>query len=132
MNCQHALVFKFDFFRDINPETDTLFQWFLDELETCIEEIPKYQPRRKGSINEATVLIKSICANEALLAEVLKRGKIKEVIYRHYIFQIINNLFDVEKITANPLEFLNTYFPDIKEHLKTEPILVEEGGEGKK
>lgn len=129
---EFLLLFKFDFFRDINPETDTVFQWFLDELETCIEEIPKYQPRRKGSTNEATVLIKSICANEALLAEVLKRGKIKEVIYRHYIFQIINNLFDVEKITANPLEFLNQYFPDIKEHLKMEPILVEENGEGKK
>ncbi len=124
---EFLLLFKTDFFRTVNPEADVVFMWFLDELETCIEELPKYQPpKRKNAVNEATALINSICANETLLAEVLKRQKIKAVIYKHYAFQIINHLFNEEKITANPLEFLNSYFPPvIKEQLKEEMVLID-------
>ncbi|KTC89578.1 hypothetical protein [Fluoribacter dumoffii] len=128
---EFLLLFKFDFFKNINHKTDPVFQWFLDELERCIEDLPKYQPRRKGSTNEAMVLVKSVCANEALLAEVLRRDKIKAVICKYYIFVIIHHLFDVEKITANPLELLHTYFSDIIEHVKTNPIQVNENGDYK-
>lgn len=100
------------------PQEDIFFQWFLDELEACIEQLPEHK-------NEATKLIKILCIEEACLAAVLARPTIRAMIQSHFMIPILELFFKFPKIKVDPFIFLNTHFSaDVIQRVKVEAVFT--------
>lgn len=98
------------FFQKDSPQDDRYFQWLLDEIEKCSEQLPTVEEVAKAKALSA--LMQKICWDESHLQEVLKRDAIKAIIHGHYAVDIINYFFRENLVKSNPLAFFQNYFPE--------------------
>lgn len=100
------------------PQEDVFFQWLLDELEVCVEDLPNHKA-------DAPYLLSRLCIDEACLTAMLQRPEVRATIYTHFAIPLIGHFFHLKKIKADPFVFLNAHFSaEVIERVKVEPLFT--------